>query len=135
MIHGRGAAGWPGLDIVFVVAVAQGASFDLFAVPPSCAVSACREWQTAASAGLRAEADPALGAVPAAAFAVHSGIRAVAAAGVAEGAAAADVAAGGVAGVSAPAEPRVGAVADAGVAGVPTDSEPRASAVEAAGVA
>ena len=130
MIHGRGAAGWPGLDIVFVVAVAQGASFDLFAVPPSCAVSACREWQTAAGAGLSSDADPGLGAVSAAAFAVHSGT-----AGVAEGAAAADVPAGGVAGVSAPAEPRVGAVADAGVAGVPTDSEPRASAVAAAGVA
>ena len=115
--HG-GVGREPGLAFDFNMAPSSGVSFDLFAVPPLCAVAACGGLTTAAVAGLRADADPG------------PGVGAVAAT--------------GVAGVSAPAEPRVNAVPAAGVAGGPTDSEPSvdavaaadaAGAVEAAGVA
>ena len=128
--HGRVGPRESGLAFDFNMAPSSGVSFDLFAVPPLCAVSACGGLTTAEVAGWRADADPGLGAVPAADFS-GLGVNAGAAADPGVGA----VAATGVAGVSAPAEPSVDDVAAAGVAGGPTDSEPRAGAVEAAGVA
>ena len=119
-----------GLAFDLNMAPSSGVSFDLFAVPPLCAVSACGGLTTAEVAGWRADADPELGAVPAADFS-GLGVNAGAAADPGVGA----VAATGVAGVSAPAEPSVDAVAAFGIAGGPTDSEPRAGADEAAGVA
>ena len=76
----------------FNMAPSSGVSFDLFAVPPLCAVAACGGLTTDAVAGLRA--------VPAADF---SGMGVNAGAAADPGVEA--VAVTGVAGVSAPAEP------------------------------
>ena len=122
--HGGIGSRTSGLAFDFDLAPSRGVSFDLFDVPPLCAVSACGGLTTAAVAGLRADADPGLGAVPAADFS-GLGVNAGAAADPGVGA----VAATGVAAVSAPAEPSIK------ISAADVDSWAGAGADEAAAVA